>query len=55
MREQNLRRVQPEAGEGRLVSVHEPHLSDGGCCLQGVHRRGTLGPAEPLHALGDRA
>ena len=55
VRQQDLRRVQAELRERRFVGLHESHLADGRRRLQLVHRRRPRGPAEPLHALGDRA
>ena len=55
VREQDLRGVQAELRERRLVRLDETHLADRGRRLQLVHRRRARGPAEPLDALGDRA
>src|SRR5882762_358606 len=47
-----MQAVLPEA---RLVDLHESHLPDCGGGLQLVHGVRALGPAQALHAFGDRA
>src|SRR5215210_6840765 len=39
----------------RFVSLHEPHLPNGGRGLQFVQGPWTLAPTQPAHTFGDRA
>jgi hypothetical protein len=55
VREQHLGGAQAVAAEAALVALHEPHLPHGGRGLQLVHGLRAARPAEPLHALRDRA
>src|SRR5262249_12529753 len=53
--EQDLRGAQPVLAEARLVSLREAHLPHRGGGLELVHGAWPSGPAQPLHALGDRS
>ena len=55
MRQQDLRRVQPEARESRFIRFDQSHLADGGRSLQLVDCRGSRFPPQALHAFRDRA
>ena len=55
VRQQHLRAVHAVLGQPRLVHLHEPHLADSGGGLQLVHFLRPRGPAQALHAFGDRA
>jgi hypothetical protein len=55
VREQHLRTAQTMGAQLRLVDLRQAHLAHGGSCLQLVDFMRTHGPAQALHALGDRA